>query len=547
MFSISKMFEGKPDHPMYNVDEARKLLIKLPRKDAYKALEELTSWLSSVKDTPGFRPEEHLKVIMFLDETGQKFYDELLHLYLGEPHLQDFKGIHLWQDLHSFAKVLSEAYEVILDEYKQTEHKPAFLTSNLPVICVRLMRAIAEQIKIEMMHYVDIEQAVWKRLYDCYYFALQHEFAESLVFAYPRQALHISPERELLRALILNVSSPATLAQDQIEVCFRIITRMVSSFDFCDTYDSDCLYYIDLSKPGSPGRVESGAPSTSGVRYFGAAKAVPKIIDLIHQHELEQAAQELRFGSEFTPSGKLTVLKHLQMYWGKEHPQRHQARRAIHSTVEIVHGFSTISKLVAHMDIDNAQNISDQEAAMLKERSNINLAAIEENVDASTEKWPISDVSIEGLGGELPKDAGSWVKIGDLCGIKAEKSSVWWVGAIRRFHIDANEILHFGIEMLAKKPLSVWLRTLGKGSEKVSVWASSSGSFGYDYISVILLPDSNNSFANATMLMESGGFVQDAIFEVMLGDKSRNIKLTDLLAEGEDYEQVGFKWLADKI
>lgn len=531
---------------MYNVDEARKLLVKLPRQDAYKSLEEITSWLTSVKDTPDFRPDEHVKVIMLLDETGQKIYEELLHLYLGEPHLQDFEGIHLWRGLHNFVKVLSEAYEICLDEYQQAESKTSFFTSNLPVICVRLMRAIAEQMKIEMMHYVDVEQVAWQRLFDSYNFALKHEISESLVFAYPRQTLHISPERELLRPLILNISSTDTLAQDQIEVCARIITRMVSSFDFCDSHDSDCLYYIDLARPGAPGRVESGVPTSSGIRYFGAANSVSKVADLILQHEKEHAAQEQRFGTEFTPAGKLTVLKHLQVYWSKEHPHRHQERRTIHSAVEIAHGFNTISKLVTHMDIDNVQNISEEESAMLKERSSISLEAIESTVDFTTEKWPVSDVSIEGLGGTLPKDAGAWVKIGDLCGIKAEKSASWWVGTIRRFHTDEKNVYDFGIEMLAKKPLSVWLRTLGKGTEKESVWASSSGSFGYDYTSVILLPDHNNSLANATILMASGGFVQDGIFEVMLGEKSRNIKLTDLLAEGEDYEQVGFQWLTHK-
>jgi hypothetical protein len=28
-----------------------------------------------------------------------------------------------------------------------------------------------------------------------------------------------------------------------------------------------------------------------------------------------------------------------------------------------------------------------------------------------------------------------------------------------------------------------------------------------------------------------------------MGEKSREIKLTHLLAEGEDYEQVGFDWV----
>jgi hypothetical protein len=318
---------------------------------------------------------------------------------------------------------------------------------------------------------------------------------------------------------------------------------MVNSFDFRDAPDPDCPYYIDLAKPGAPGHTAGNLQATPTMRFFGATKAVPKVTDIIDQHIHGMVQQEQRFGSEFTVAGKLTVLKHVQLYWGKDHPHRHQERRGINTSIDVVHSFSTVSRLVAHMDVENAENISEKDAVMLKERSSINLLATEENIDYTTEKWIVSDVSLAGIGGVIPKNAGIWVKIGDLCGLKAENSSVWWVGAIRRLHTDPNGAVHVGIEMLAKKPLSVWLRTLGKGAEKVSAWETSSGSFAYDYLSVILLPDVNNSYANATMLMEPGGYVPGTVYEVMLGEKSREIKLTGLLAEGEDYEQISFQWL----
>jgi hypothetical protein len=544
MFSIPRIFEGKPDHPMFDVEEAGKLLAKLPKNNSFKALDEIISWLDSVKDTSGFRPELRTEIIMLLDETGQRFYTELMQLYLGEPHLQDFEGMHLWHRQHDFMKTLVEAYAICVQEYRQAEKKPSELKERMPVICVRLMRAVSQQMVIELMHYVDIEQSVWDRLFDCYNFAEDNQIAETLVFAYSRQSLHISPQRELLRAMMLYVSSPDTLAQDQIEVCFRITTRMVNSFDFRDVPDPDCPYYIDLAKPGAPTHVAENLQATPTMRFFGATKAVPKVTDIIDQHVHGVVQQEQRFGSEFTVAGKLTVLKHVQLYWGKEQPRRHQERRGIHTAIDVVHSFITVSKLVTRMDIENAENISDKDAVMLKERSNINLLATEENIDYTTEKWTVSDVSLTGIGGVIPKNAGIWVKIGDLCGLKAENSPVWWVGVIRRLHTGHNGAVHVGIEMLAKKPLSVWLRTLGKGAEKVSAWETSSGSFAYDYLSVILLPDVNNSYANATMLMEPGGYVPDTVYEVMLGEKSREIKLTGLLAEGEDYEQVSFQWLS---
>lgn len=542
MFSLHNVFERKPDHPMFDVAEAKRLLAGLPQDNAFKALDEVTAWLTSVKDTPGFRPEVRIPIVMLLDETGLPLHEELLRLYIGEPHLQDFKGMHLWQKLHDFKKALAEAYTVCVRDYRQAERKPLELKEIMPVVCVRQMRAAAEQMKLELMHYLDVEPPVWNQLFEGYNFSEANQFADAKVFAYPRQAMHISPQRELVRAMMLYLSSPDTLSPDQIEVSFRVAGRLSSLFDFKEAPDPDCAFCIDLAKPGLPSRVESGLKAAPSMRFFGAAKAVPKIRGIIDQHEQGLLQQEQRFGTEFTPAGKLTVLKHLQLYWGVNRPHRQYERRGINTVIDVVHGFGIISKLVTHIDIGDAVNISEKDAAVLKEKSKIGLAA-EEGIDYSTETWSVLDLSMSGIGCTIPKNAGAWVKIGDLCGIKAANSPLWWVGLIRRLHTDHNGSVHVGIEILARKPLSVWLRTLGKGAEKASNWESSSGSFAYDYLPVILLPDSSNSYANATLLMETGSYVPDNIYQMMMGEKSRDIKLTGLHAEGEDYEQVKFLWL----
>lgn len=543
MFTLSGIFDKKPDHPMFNVEEAEKILAELPKDNIFKALDEITSWLSSIKDTPGFRPETHAEIIMLLDETGQPLHAELLRLYIGEPHLQDFKGMHLWQGIHGFMKTLAEAYTVCVHEYRQVEKKPSAITEIMSVICVRLLRATAEQMKLELMRYVEVDQSVWDQMCSCYSFAEANQIADTMVFPYPKHVIHTNPQRELARAMMLYVSSPGSLAPDQIEVSYRIAGRLVSFFDFKAEPDPDCAHFLDLSKPGPPGTMDSNLQVTPTMRFFGAVKAQPRVEGIISQNEQGLFEQERRFGSEFTPAGKLTVLKHLQMYWGKDQPHRHRERRGISTDIEVTHSFRTISKLVARIDLDHVVNLSEEDAAALKERSKINLAD-DDDIKYTTEAWTVLNVSADGIGGLLPKAAGTWVKIGDLCGLKAKNSQLWWVGMIRRLKTDSKGMVQVGIEVLAKKPLSVWLRALGKGAEKVSNWETSSGSFDYDYLPVILLPDANNSYANATMLMESGSYVLDNIYEVMMGEKSRDIKLTGLLAEGEDYEQVSFQWLS---
>lgn len=526
---------------MSDVEEARRLLADLPEADPFKALAEVTSWLVSVRDTPGFQPERRAGVIMLLDETGQPFHEKVLQQYLAAPHLQDFQGMHLWQGIHGFMRALAEAYALCVHEYWREGKKLSAPKEWMALICVRLMRAVAEQMKLDLMRYIDVEQSVWEQLYRYYNFAADNLFADTLVFAYSKRAARTDPQRELLRAALLYVSSPATLAPDQIEMSYRIAARLASLFDLKDAPDPDCTYFLDLSGHDAPGQVNERIQATSTMRFFGAVRALPSLEEIINENEQGLIGQERRFGNDFNQHGKLAVLKHLQVYWGKDHTHRHQERKGISAAIEVVHGFRAISKLVTCVELGAAVNLSEEDAAKLKEQSRIGLAG--EEVEYTTETWNVMDVSVGGIGGVIPRNAGAWVKIGSLCGVRAQNSSLWWVGMIRRLHTDPQGNVHVGIEILAKKPLSIWLRSLGRGAELASNWETSSGSFDYSYLPAILLPDAGNSYVNATMLMESGSYITGHIHEAMLGEKSRNIKLASLLEEGEDYEQVKFQWL----
>ncbi len=527
---------------MSSMAEAKTLLAELPKHDALKTLEEITSWLTSITDTVGFREELRTNLIKLLDETGQAFHAKLLKDYLASPHLQDFQGMHLWREMHRFSDELARAYEECLAACRREEMKPYELQEKVPLLCVRLLRAAAEQMKLELMRYIDVEHTAWERMFRCYSIAETSQFASTMIFAYPGRVIHTCPQHELLRALVLHESSPGSLAPDQIEVSFRIAGRMVSFFDLTTALDAGSEYYIDLAQPHAPKVLNDSIIATPTMRYFSALRALPNIAEIIRQHERGGFGEERRFGSEFIPEGKLTVLKHLQMYWDKQHPHRIQERRGLSSNIGVVRSFRIISKLIPHIDLDHVGGLPKKDAASLHERSKFSVVA-EGEVGYTSETWTVVDVSGSGIGGMIPRDAGSWVKIGDLCGIKAQNAEMWWVGVIRRLHADHQGIMHVGIETLGKKSLSVWLRVLGRGAERVSNWETSSGSFQYDYFPSILLPDTHNSYMNATMLLETGTYVQGKIYEVMLGEKSREIELTGLLSEGEDYEQVAFRWL----
>lgn len=536
MFSL---FGAKPDHPMFSLDEARRLLAELPKAEPHKALEEIAFWLESIKEAAGFTPELRSAVIMLLDEAGQPREAELLQRYLAAPHLRDFQGLHLWQGIHAFAQALAAAYHACIQEYRCADRHSTDLKARMPLICVRHLQAVSAQMKLELMRYIAIADATWEMLYSGYRFAEAEQCSEDMLIAYPGHVIHTSPQRELLHALVLSISSPDTLAADQIEVSYRIAGRLSSFLDLGREPDDNCPYQFDLAVPAPPHRAGKDTPATPDTRWFGAARALPALKKIVEQNENDPIWQERRFGSEFTPAGKLTVLRHLMTYWAAEPPHRHMERRGISATAEVTHSFRVISQLVTHID---AGHDAEQDAGESRKQSRFGLVAADD-IDYSTEVWQISDMSASGFGATLSGTQGGWIKIGDLCGLKPQNGKEWWVGMIRRLHTDAAGKVHVGIELLTRKPASVWTRVLGKGSERVSNWESSSGSFSYDYLPVILIPDAHNAYLNATLLMESGKFVADSHHQMMMGEKSRDIKLTRLLAEGEDFEQAAFEWL----
>lgn len=538
---IKKIGDEKPDHPLYSTKEAKKFLDDLPENDPLTALDEINSWLISVKDTPGFRPDTRAEVIGLLDETGQPLQMILLQQFIAAPHLLDFKAPPPWEAIHNFMVALADAYAVCLHEHQQDTKEALPLKEQSPLLCARLLHAISDQIKLQLIRYQEVEKTVWAQLYQHYRFAETSGFAGTMVQAYPAQGVHTSAQRELLRALVLHVSSPTTLAQGQIEACHRIAARLSGLFDFRQAPDPDCCpYFIDFSNPGAPEYVDAKLQVTDTMRFFGAVNALPKVKETIHEIEQNIIEHGRGLRDEFTPDGKLTVLRHLCTFWDNKKLFRQQERHKTNTGIEVAHGFENISRLVKCVELSKIANLSEEDAAMLKKKAS-EMTLTKEGVRYAPETWTILNRSDNGVGGLIPKTAGDWVKIGRLCGIRNVGSNAWEVGMLRRIQYDSE--LRMGIRIFAQRPLSVWLRSLGKGAEKESNWESSSGSFAYSYLPVILVPDAQNLFVHATMLMESGSYAADNIYEMMMGQKTCNIKLTGLLEEGEDYEQASFQWL----
>jgi len=539
---VFKLFGDKPDHPLHSLAEAKLLLSQLPHDNPKESLEEITFWLESIKSAAGFSPELRTEIILLLDETGQPLLTKLLHQFLSVPRLRDVQGTHLWQGIHAFTKALSDTYSSSIREYQQAKNKPTDISQRIPLICVRQLLAVSGQLKLELMQYIEIDSSVWQQMWFCYQFSETEGCTESMVPAYAGQTILTSPKRELLRALVLYISSPGTLAADQIELSYRIAGRLANSFELKKVAEAACPYQFDLSAYTPPHKTDSNLAASLNTRFFGAVRALPALKEIIEKIESGTELQERHFGNEFTSAGELIVLKHLMNYWGSVLPYRLLERRGISASIEVAHGFRVISRVVTEL---NAGNIADQGFSALTKGQKIDLAD-DTDIDFTTEEWNVSDMSMGGIGATLTGRLGNWAKIGSLCALKPHSGQQWWIGMIRRLRTCNDKKINVGIQLLSKYPASVELLILGKGAEDQFNWETDSGLFAIEYLPVILLPDASKSYINATMLMEAGHFVLGGVFQIVVEEQSRHIKITKLLAKSEDYEHVEFEWMKEE-
>ena len=249
-------------------------------------------------------------------------------------------------------------------------------------------------------------------------------------------------------------------------------------------------------------------------------------------------SDELRFGKEFTPAQIITVIKHLQIYLSASPPHRHYARTKASVEVSVVHGLKPICQRVTKIELGSGTSLGENLDLKAKTASTVNLVA--EEIESTPELWAQNGPERMGAGCRYPAGSGQMGRAGQALRHPASRRE----GLVGRHHPPPRRgrRLACGIRIFSKRPVSVWLRVLGASGHQADNWASSTGSFAYDYMRAIMLPDALKSHDHPVMILENKSYVPGQICEVMMGEHSRQIKLVEFLEEGEDYVRAAFEW-----
>ncbi|MBV2235333.1 MAG: hypothetical protein KUL75_07285 [Sterolibacterium sp.] len=417
-------FSLKSSHPLANSAELKRVLELLPGLTPATALDETRAWLESLVQAEDMKLEQCLDLVLRLDEATLGHTRRFARDYLMAQNLSRSEEYRLWNGNHSYWVQLIAAYEHCLARHN-TGSKQKLAPVLLLLLQIRLLRAYAAGIKWAQFRHTQNVGYYWQGAGRVYLAAQAAGEVARRIPVYANTA-ESSVEEEYLLLLMLHASSLGNLQPLQVEIAERLVAYLAPELVFTDQTDPANVYWVDAARPQPPCRLIRPPEVTPTLRFLRPGTALEKIDEIGRRiGKAGEIPADLQLGGPFAPQMVLSVLEHLAQNWQSQLPQRSYQRHQVRSRLRVINGFAAIHAKLSQ----NAGNLPE-------------------------ETWIAGDVSLGGMGAEVPLGAKEWVEIGALIGMQPEGGDNWLVGLIRRFS-RAEGGGSVGIQTIGKSPQAV--------------------------------------------------------------------------------------------
>ena len=495
-----KLFgSGGTEHPMADAKEARRVLDALPAQDPCKALEELGEWHDSVSQAAGFRPEQRIERLFWIDDAAQARVARLTRDYLAQARPTRVQENRLWLAAHGYWREAGLAFARAVDLFVQGAKGAEAARAVLPQVLVRCLRSLAQQIKWMHLRYGPYDNAAWAIFNKVYAYAESRKLAQAATNAYPNTAGASTPQLEFLRGALFAASSPEGLLPREIDLAERMVAGLAGRFALATAPGADLPYWTDLERAMPPQRAVQVPASVPGLRCLGAGAALAEVKSLADRIRASDAVPAgLNLVASDLPDEVLEVLEHLAMYWSPQPPERKFQRHSVKSRLSVANGLKGV------MDTLGAP------------------------AGALAESWLIENVSAGGFGAVVPQVKGDWLRVGALVAMQPEGGSNWLVGLVRRVNRTAAQQARVGIQTLSRVP------ALSQFSVSGARGAAEQG---------VLLAGNDPASSDVQIALRPGVFAPGQNLEATRDGRQHVYMPTGFGARGEDYEIGRFRRL----
>lgn len=505
--------ELQSTHTPAHAERWVRLADQLPQGDSQTVLRKITEWLAEIVQTPDIPLQQQLDAIDRLDRIAKSHQLNLIPAYLDTPRMRKLSESRLWTASFGFWQALGDAYLHCLERFQAAEEGAKDFRHNLPMVTCRILRALTVQLKWTLLRYARVEDRIWRDLGRTFLLASNWGFSTRRSTIYPGSHGETTAQEELLKALMLTISSPDALTPVQLHVAERIVAHFGNRFALHTTSGPGCTFVFDLSMHTAPARSRKGASPTPLLRFFGQGTAT-EFLNLMIEHLQQHGSlppDTTQLGSTVDPAIVESVLQHLARCWSDTAVARRGRRQEIVTRLTVVPGFgATAGWLKEMLDKDTVEIDNPHES----------------------ESWIVLDSSDDGCGALIPALLADWLAIGTLVGLRRETATECRMGILRRISPDIYDQHHVGIQHLGEQAVPVELFPATAKSAENPAHA------GEPAILISRRPDSRGIIE---LLMKPGSFNYAESLQMRYIDRLYKIDKVGLVEKGNDYKRVAYR------
>lgn len=508
MFDFTTLFGGQNDNPLLNAKEVTHILDSLATSEPIQALDEISHWLSFLATSDDFKLKLRANLSTRFNQVAQLHARKLLMEYVQKSRMNKSREETIWNACSEFFLAAYDAHTRCVSDYV-SHGRGGINAEEIAMTAVRGMRAIGMLTHWAHLRYRQpLPASIWDKVYALFSIAEQRKFCRMPVVLNPQTPVQTSLLMEMVKILMMEVSSPEQLTKPQIELARQVIEEFASCFVWEQIPAGETIFYIDFSLRKPPVRLTHMAKPHFMTRCFGPGSSVPALVNAVKQLEIGAVPKDLdiRRYPDFKRQDLLEVLLHLSQYWSKLTPQedrshydkRQFARNKFFSHFEVVHGLDPIHKKILEWQHSPAglpeEEIIDKlisgelryDLPTNKIRPVFEVVpevGLPAEIPVVAESWVAENVSETGYGLSIPELKQDWVQETVLLGLKTERSK-WSLGVIQRMEMGSKADAHVGIRLLARAPVAASLSPI---DTNLTVWETAGETFSLHHTSALLL------------------------------------------------------------
>ncbi len=437
------LFSRKAAHPMADLKSAQEVLADLPKNDSFRALQELTGWIESLRNERDIRLDNRFAVLRLLDETARPHETKVTRDYFSGA-ASTFHENRLWTALNDFFTGLAEGYHDVLVGCRNGVKGAPALKDLRVLLAVRGIHATAGRLKCAAVRYAQVEPRVWDQLAEYYVHAETQKYLDDEFEFHAGRAPNNSVRRRLAGVLLWWGSGTGSLKPLQIHLSERLSAHLSPALYMGIEPEADSLFFFDLAQPHAPARYTGDTVIHPNLRFIRLSRVQAQLESLIRTLEKDVVPSEINLSGTYPVEDVLEAAKRLAANWLSPPPTRRTVRRSINVPMTIVRGFAGLVDMAHPRDIPG-----EKEAG---------------------ERWEADDISASGFRCSLPTARGGSLRVGSLIGFRPENVKHWGVGIVRRLRRDEHDNLDVGIEIIANRMAGVLVGEEGNSEEFPMVW-----------------------------------------------------------------------------